>query len=1814
MAEPAVDVEDEGELGEVQVAEYLMLLLAVDTFAGYVEDITGSPANDEQTRKGIRLLRLADSQYGDNLRDYFLSKVTREESLRTLKRTFNVRVTNAEQAGRRALTLKTALNRGGAATLKAVFDEARPRTAVKTSIAASMLDDPAAALDRYAALPVRNLRIKTWIKDARSIVGEQTAVHNPVESAAVAVLDHVKVLKDQKVAEEGTTGADAVHKLQDERAGTIERLQEEATEAARAALEVSGEEDKPPSRSEVIGLAAAVAAAAVADMSSSTNVPESLRRLDPEQQAAALTDGRVLVAAGAGAGKCVRGDTLIRTACGLIPIADFATQLEPGQESTLTVQVFGLNGLEPTSTILHNGLRSTLRVTTHHGYEIEGTANHPIWVLRDATLQWVTLGDLRADDVVVIDRREGCFPEAPYRIERRKFAKVTNSEPTQIPEELTPQVAALLGYIVSEGHVVYGPHSVVNLTTTDPEQLALYEAAVTGIVPKWTVQYNESARHWYLRFYRRANVEALVDFGLTCGKAPTKEVPKGILRSPKTVVRAFLRALFDGDGGFCRKEICYDSSSETLARQVHVLLLSFGIVSRLRFRPNAREGCWNITVGGENARAFLRDIGFNLKRKQNSAEAALLGLKSNPNLDVVPGVAGLFHDVMDGVARVGVKVSEHPKYHAFKCYRRGTRRPSKKMVEEFLAAYPLDGEAYESLQLLARQPWLYDSVDDIQESESIVYDFVVPGTHSFSGGGFVNHNSTTLVARVKYLVDERKAEPSRMIVSSFNKKAADELKTKIGKAIGGERASEMNVGTLHGLFRDKIGKYGSSEEKAMFRGKDSILTGSAIGSAVNRLWRKCFATEQADGAMRDAEAPNAKQMMMAKTKWSGNGITPAMAKAQARNQAERAAALWYEMYEGLKGAIPGWKPTCENRAEAQREFDNFLKKNRLVRSKDGGREYYARIGDFDDMITVFLDILRRNPEVRRRAQKAYDHVMIDECQDLNETQNAVLELLTETITDGADGRSFWMVGDDRQSIYAFRGARPDIFTARAEKPDWKTRLIRTNYRCPPEVVGAANKLIANNEDQIPMEANAAPGRAAGEASILAEVYPDEARTAIAVASEIKDSWDSKSGEISDNAVLCRTNKELNSYETALLMRGIPYARKGASSFLSSPETKAFLGYVTLATDADAEKTQQALRDVLNKPNRFFVSPEQVERAIDLALNGYGRRMGVAKKTIDPMAALRDRDFQEDLVSVLTGDTQGFKAKKAYQRLDELVRGLDDLTLLVQSEEATTKEMFDAVLEMPGTKFKVDPVTGRILGEEPVSFRSELSASIKDYGDEEEEIQDEERPDEMSLGNISFLYELAKSNPEDPGDVEIPPETPKGFWAKMGRLNEKAKELRIDLTAWEKKQETLPPEDRKPAPGVYLGTVHCSPADEPVLTTDGWVPIGDLDPERHRLASYTHTCNQLFWGYIKGEHDGIEGYKFLRSSQPYEGSLLTLATARSKTRVTPDHRIRVKWAENFFNRFVVYLMRRGDWWRVGVAKSGNRPYYGADFKQRVSAEKADACWLLSVHATRVEAILEEARVQAFYGITGLTFEANGARRVTSEQIQAVHEACKASTADRVDWLLSDYGLDKKHPLYVGQGREIDMRSAFDIQARNCLSGYMLLPVVSQAFIDGEGPREVWTKPEWHPVTISREYFEGDVHSLVVLPHRYYVSGGAIVHNSVKGAQWPTVYVQMAKGKFPMEPRKKDDDEESDSPERLAEKAAELASERRLAYVALTRPSKNLRVVAPAQINGKPAGMSQFLAEAGLKLGENVEAAGAPKTAAFFVEDAEEHGVF
>lgn len=952
-------VENEHEIGDLEIAEYIVFLLALDTYMRYVEETTGEEPSDEVTARGVRLLRISDAMISEGLEKSLNETLPSDAHKRLLARAMAVHAVTPHNAGRRALLLRTVLSRGGPATQRAVFQTNRALREIREAISASMMDDADAALDKFAAISMRNTRLRGWIEVAAKTAITREIPKNAVEAGAKEAVDQANVMMAQQVQSAGAHGAEAVEEHETLKNEVLNTVEVEATTAARRALETSGEPDRPPMKSEVVGIAVAAATAAISDPSKPQNVPDPLRKLDDEQRAAALTDGKVLVAAGAGAGK-----------------------------------------------------------------------------------------------------------------------------------------------------------------------------------------------------------------------------------------------------------------------------------------------------------------------------------------------------------------------------------------------------------------------------------------------------STTVVSRVEYLVKERRVLPSRVFVTSFNTKAANELKQKIGSAVGGSALQQMSVGTMHSLFRRFIGEYGTpSEKSAMGLTQDRggfVQGGGAVARAVQRIWAECFP----ENTPQEKKVPKLKAVLQAKSKWSGNNISPeeamkASLDPSAPGGSTNDAALWYQMYEGLKGSIPGWKPPCTT----SKGYEAFMGR---WRPKD------QRLGDFDDMLTIFDAILKREPLVRKALQGMYDHVIVDEAQDLNGVQYSIISQMTGQVTDGHDGKSLWICGDDKQSIYGFRGARPDLFTSLASTEGWKTRMIRTNYRCQPEIVEAANKLIAHNENQIPMEAVPSPSKSRGVGTIRVTSAIDEADAALDVVEEIKSNIEA-GGDVSDNAVLTRTNKEQHAFETACIIRGVPYARKGAASFLGSPETITFLSYVQLVTGDDFGKMQKALGEVINKPNRFFVSPDAGATAVSDALSAYARRQGQDVKTVNPLVALGDAFFQTTLAEKLAKTRAGFKFDKTVEKIEEIQQQLVSMQANTSQPDYKTKDLFDEILGMTGTAAVTDPRTGRAQFVE-TTFRDSLKADLRDSTSDDDDTE-EEGEDSEGLGNISFLYELAKKDPTDPGDMISDPNSPQGFKAKMERYAARARDLRIDITKWDKEQAALPPEQRKPPPGVYLGTVH-----------------------------------------------------------------------------------------------------------------------------------------------------------------------------------------------------------------------------------------------------------------------------------------------------------------------------------------------------------------------------------------------------------------------
>lgn len=238
------------------------------------------------------------------------------------------------------------------------------------------------------------------------------------------------------------------------------------------------------------------------------------------------------------------------------------------------------------------------------------------------------------------------------------------------------------------------------------------------------------------------------------------------------------------------------------------------------------------------------------------------------------------------------------------------------------------------------------------------------------------------------------------------------------------------------------------------------------------------------------------------------------------------------------------------------------------------RCFQANAMDFDDLLLNTYRLFNEFPEVREKYVRKFRFVLVDEYQDTNSLQAAIVWLLTK------ERRAVCVVGDDAQSIYAFRGANIGNilgFTERYEGA--RIFKLEQNYRSTKMIVNAANSLIRNNAGQI--EKSVYSERGAGEPLSLYSAYSDFEEGEI-VANKIRELRRSKGLEFSDFAILYRTNAQSRVFEEAFRKRSFPYRIYGGLSFYQRKEIKDAIAYFRLISNHNDE---EALKRVINYPAR-----------------------------------------------------------------------------------------------------------------------------------------------------------------------------------------------------------------------------------------------------------------------------------------------------------------------------------------------------------------------------------------------------------------------------------------------------------------------------------------------------------------------------------------------------------------------------------------------------------------------------------------------------
>jgi len=230
--------------------------------------------------------------------------------------------------------------------------------------------------------------------------------------------------------------------------------------------------------------------------------------------------------------------------------------------------------------------------------------------------------------------------------------------------------------------------------------------------------------------------------------------------------------------------------------------------------------------------------------------------------------------------------------------------------------------------------------------------------------------------------------------------------------------------------------------------------------------------------------------------------------------------------------------------------------------------------DFDDMLIRCYEMFRDNPEILRKYQQTFKYLLIDEFQDTNVAQYELVKML------GVQNNVF-VVGDERQSIYSFRGAKIELFiNFKKEWPNCKEIILETNYRSTPNIVEMSNRLIGVGAFNYRGICKAACENGA-EPIITCYGCADE--EAFGVVSEV-DVLHSQGVPYEDMAVLYRLNAQSRAVEDALIKRGIPYLVTGGFGFYGRKEVKDILGYVRLAVNLNDD---EALTRIINTPTRYL---------------------------------------------------------------------------------------------------------------------------------------------------------------------------------------------------------------------------------------------------------------------------------------------------------------------------------------------------------------------------------------------------------------------------------------------------------------------------------------------------------------------------------------------------------------------------------------------------------------------------------------------------
>ena len=424
-------------------------------------------------------------------------------------------------------------------------------------------------------------------------------------------------------------------------------------------------------------------------------------------------------------------------------------------------------------------------------------------------------------------------------------------------------------------------------------------------------------------------------------------------------------------------------------------------------------------------------------------------------------------------------------------------------------------------------------LSQLNESQRVAVEYCDGASLVIAGAG--SGKTRVLTYKIAWLLERGKEpgndpiRPWNILALTFTNKAAREMKERIGRLVGEDDARYLQMGTFHSVFarilRTEADKIGYTPNFTIYDQTDARSLVKAIIKEMqldDKVYKPSSVADRISMAKNHLLLPQA----YAQSSW-------------ARDDASQKRPQVYNIYNRY--------------AERCRQ---------------------ANAMDFDDLLVQTWVLFSNHEDIRRKYVEKFHFVLVDEYQDTNFAQQAIVYQLTK------ERQKVCVVGDDAQSIYSFRGANIDnILNFQSQYTNTRLFKLEQNYRSTQLIVQAANSLIKRNERQIPK--NVFSKNEHGERLQLKPAYSDK-EEAMIVCQDIKRLRREEHGNWSDFAILYRTNSQSRSFEEQMRKDNIPYRIYGGLSFYQRKEIKDVIAYFRLIANPNDE---EAFKRIINYPSR-----------------------------------------------------------------------------------------------------------------------------------------------------------------------------------------------------------------------------------------------------------------------------------------------------------------------------------------------------------------------------------------------------------------------------------------------------------------------------------------------------------------------------------------------------------------------------------------------------------------------------------------------------